>query len=56
MDVFRVFDSLNYIENLLFGIEAVLETGGVAEGTICYTADLTDPSRPKYNLDTMQSR
>lgn len=51
VDVFRVFDSLNYIENLLFGIEAVLETGGVAEGTICYTADLTDPSRPKYNLD-----
>ena len=51
VDIFRVFDSLNYIDNLLFGIEAVLETDGVAEGTICYTADLTDPSRPKYNLD-----
>jgi len=52
VDIFRVFDSLNYIDNLLFGIEAVLETeGAVAEGTICYTADLCDPSRPKYNLD-----
>ena len=51
VDIFRVFDSLNYIDNLLFGIEAVLETDGVAEGTICYTADLCDSSRPKYNLD-----
>ncbi|QDZ22274.1 pyruvate carboxylase [Chloropicon primus] len=51
VDIFRVFDSLNYIDNLKFGIEAVLETNGVAEGTICYTADLTDPSRPKYDLD-----
>jgi pyruvate carboxylase len=51
VDIFRVFDSLNYIDNLLFGIEAVLETDGVAEGTICYTGDLCDPSRPKYNLE-----
>mmetsp|Transcript_10605 Transcript_10605/g.26883 ORF Transcript_10605/g.26883 Transcript_10605/m.26883 type:complete len:873 (+) Transcript_10605:787-3405(+) len=51
IDIFRVFDSLNYIDNLLFGIEAVLEAGGVAEAAICYTGDVCDTSRPKYDLD-----
>jgi len=51
IDIFRVFDSLNYIENLKFGIEAVHEAGGVVEATICYTGDVSDPSRTKYNLD-----
>jgi pyruvate carboxylase len=37
VDVFRVFDSLNYIENLKLGIDAVVKAGGVAEGGISYT-------------------
>jgi pyruvate carboxylase len=39
--------SLNYLDNLKFGIDAVRAAGGIAEGTICYTGDLTDPSRDK---------
>jgi hypothetical protein len=37
MDIFRVFDSLNYMDNLLLGIDAAGAAGGVVEGTICYT-------------------
>ena len=48
IDIFRVFDSLNYIENLKFGIEAAREAGGVVEATVCYTGDLI--TSPKYNL------
>ncbi|KAK3242624.1 hypothetical protein CYMTET_47688 [Cymbomonas tetramitiformis] len=51
VDIFRVFDSLNYIENLKFGIEAVHEAGGVVEATICYTGDVSDPGKTKYTLD-----
>eukprot|EP00045_Choanoeca_perplexa_P013181 m.147638 g.147638 ORF g.147638 m.147638 type:complete len:1190 (-) comp16268_c0_seq1:15-3584(-) len=51
MDIFRVFDSLNYVDNLLLGIDAAGAAGGVVEGTICYTGDLTDPSKGKYTLD-----
>ncbi|GBF90515.1 pyruvate carboxylase [Raphidocelis subcapitata] len=51
VDIFRVFDSLNYLDNLRFGIDAVRAAGGIAEGTICYTGDVTDPTRSKYNLD-----
>ena len=51
IDVFRIFDCLNYIENLKLGIDAVGETGGVIEASICYTGDVTDPKRSKYNLD-----
>ena len=50
IDIFRVFDSLNSIENMRVAIEAVLETGAVCEPAICYTADLLDKSRPKYSL------
>ena len=51
MDVFRVFDSLNYIENMRLGIDAVGEAGGVVEAAVCYTGDVSDPSRGNYNLD-----
>eukprot|EP00879_Flechtneria_rotunda_P008891 GHRR01009311.1.p1 GENE.GHRR01009311.1~~GHRR01009311.1.p1 ORF type:complete len:945 (+),score=298.10 GHRR01009311.1:108-2942(+) len=51
VDIFRVFDSLNYIDNLKFGIDSVTAAGGIAEGTICYSGDLTDPTRTKYTLD-----
>src|SRR5258705_1129670 len=50
MDIFRVFDSLNSIENMRVSLDAVLETGGVCEAAICYTGDIFDKSRPKYSL------
>lgn len=50
IDVFRVFDSLNWVDNMRVAIDAVRETGAICEGTLCYTADLFDASRPKYNL------
>jgi len=51
VDIFRVFDSLNYIDNLKFGVDSVRAAGGVAEATLCYTGDVADPSRTKYSLD-----
>lgn len=50
MDLFRVFDCLNWIENMRVAIDAVGETGKLVEGAICYTGDLDDPARPKYAL------
>ncbi|HZH05504.1 MAG TPA: pyruvate carboxylase subunit B, partial [Lautropia sp.] len=50
IDLFRVFDSLNWVENMRTAIDAVLETGALCEGAICYTADVFDADRPKYNL------
>lgn len=51
MDIFRVFDSLNYIENMKLGIQAAAASGGFAEAAICYTGDVTDTSPDnKYNL------
>ena len=51
IDVFRIFDSLNWIEGMQLAIESVRETGkGIAEAAICYTGDILDPKRDKYNL------
>jgi pyruvate carboxylase len=50
VDVFRVFDSLNYDENLILGIDAVVKAGGVAEGAISYTGDVSDPTRKRYDI------
>ncbi|WP_299934846.1 pyruvate carboxylase [uncultured Pelagimonas sp.] len=50
VDVFRVFDSLNWVENMRVAMDAVLDTGRVLEGTICYTGDILDPDRAKYDL------
>jgi pyruvate carboxylase len=50
MDIFRVFDSLNSIDNMRVSLDAVLEAGGVCEGAICYTGDIFDKTRPKYSL------
>ena len=47
IDIFRVFDSLNYLDNLLFGLDAVRAAGGVAEGTLCYSGDLCNPNKRK---------
>lgn len=51
MDVFRVFDSLNYLPNLVVGMEAARKAGGIVEAAIAYTGDVSDPSKKKYNLD-----
>jgi len=51
MDVFRVFDSLNYLPNIKLGMEAVGQAGGVVEAAISYTGDVSDPSKTKYSLD-----
>ncbi|WP_126446762.1 pyruvate carboxylase [Sulfuricystis multivorans] len=51
IDVFRVFDSLNWVENMRVAMDAVLETGALCEAAICYTGDLFDARRPKYNLE-----
>ncbi|XP_012284671.1 pyruvate carboxylase, mitochondrial isoform X2 [Orussus abietinus] len=50
MDIFRVFDSLNYLPNLILGMEAAGKSGGVVEAAISYTGDVSDPTRTKYNL------
>lgn len=51
IDVFRVFDSLNWVENMRVAMDAVIETGKICEGTICYTGDILDPDRAKYDLN-----
>ncbi len=50
VDVFRVFDSLNWVENMRVAMDAVLEANKVCEGTVCYTGDILDPARAKYDL------
>jgi pyruvate carboxylase len=51
MDIFRVFDSLNYLPNLQVAMESIREdTNSVCEATICYTGDILDPTRDKYSL------
>jgi pyruvate carboxylase len=50
IDLFRVFDCLNWVENMRVAIDAVCEAGGIAEGAICYTGDVLDPNRAKYSL------
>src|SRR5205807_5084016 len=50
IDLFRIFDACNWMPNLQLGIDAVLETGALAEGAICYTGDILNPARSKYDL------
>ncbi|MCT2539020.1 pyruvate carboxylase [Sedimentimonas flavescens] len=50
VDVFRVFDSLNWVENMRVAMDAVVEAEKVCEGTICYTGDILNPDRAKYDL------
>ncbi|WP_102960188.1 pyruvate carboxylase [Mangrovicella endophytica] len=50
VDLFRVFDCLNWVENMRVSMDAVREAGKLCEGAICYTADLFDSARPKYDL------
>ncbi|CAN8177749.1 unnamed protein product [Coccothraustes coccothraustes] len=51
MDIFRVFDALNYVPNLLLGVEAAGRAGAVVEAALSYTGDVADPTRTKYSLD-----
>lgn len=51
IDIFRIFDSLNWVENMKPSIYTALETGKIVESTICYTGDILDPSKSKYTLE-----
>ncbi len=51
MDIFRIFDSLNYLPNLRVAMEAVQGTHAVCEAAVCYTGDILDPKRDKYPLE-----
>jgi pyruvate carboxylase len=50
IDIFRVFDSLNWMPNMKVSVEAVRKTNKICEAAICYTGDLLDPRREKYSL------
>ena len=50
IDIFRIFDSLNYTPNLRVAMDAVQETHAVCEAAVCYTGDILDPKRDKYSL------
>lgn len=50
IDLFRVFDALNGLDNLRLAIDAVNDTGKLCEAALCYTGDILDPNRKKYNL------
>ena len=51
IDVFRIFDSLNWVPGMKLSIDAVRESGKIAEATMCYTGDILDLSRTKYDLN-----
>jgi pyruvate carboxylase len=51
VDVFRIFDSLNWVENMRVSIDAVRESGKLCEAALCYTGNLSDPRETKYTLD-----
>ena len=51
IDIFRVFDALNDVDAMRPAIDAVLSSGRIAEGTLCYTGDLADPAERLYTLD-----
>ncbi|MCB1464037.1 MAG: pyruvate carboxylase, partial [Nitratireductor sp.] len=50
IDLFRVFDCLNWVENMRVSMDAVREENKLCEAAICYTGDLLDSARPKYDL------
>jgi pyruvate carboxylase len=51
IDLFRVFDSLNWVENMRVAIDAVRDSGALCEAAICYTGNLSNPRERKYTLD-----
>lgn len=50
MDIFRIFDALNWVPNMKVAMEAVQKAGGICEPAICYTGDILNPGRTKYDL------
>lgn len=50
MDVFRVFDALNWLPNMKVAMDAVIDSGMLCEASICYTGDLLNPGRTKYDM------
>ena len=50
IDLFRIFDSLNWVENMRLSMDAVIAKGKLCEGSICYTGDYRDPERSKYDM------
>ncbi|WP_434054779.1 MAG: pyruvate carboxylase [Roseibium sp.] len=50
IDLFRVFDCLNWVENMRVSMDAVQEANKLCEGVLCYTGDMLDSARPKYDL------
>ena len=50
IDVFRIFDCLNWLPNMKVAMDAVVESGAICEAAICYTGDITNPKRSKYSL------
>ena len=55
VDVFRVFDSLNWVDNMRVSIDAVLESGKICEGAVCYTGDVISGKSDKYTLKYYQN-
>ncbi|MBD8007032.1 pyruvate carboxylase [Bacillus norwichensis] len=55
IDVFRIFDSLNWVKGMEVAIDSVRQSGKVAEAAICYTGDINDAERPKYHIDYYKS-
>jgi pyruvate carboxylase len=51
IDIFRVFDSLNWVENMRLSMDSVIEAGKVCEGTICYTGNVADVKSDKYSVN-----
>ncbi len=51
IDVYRIFDSLNWVKSMEVAIDAVRQSGKIAEAAICYTGDINDSSRAKYNIE-----
>ncbi len=50
IDVFRVFDCLNWVDNMRVSMEAIAEENKICEAAICYTGDILNSARPKYDL------
>src|SRR5690606_31156321 len=51
IDVFRIFDSLNWVEAMTVAMETAAAEGKLVEAAICYTGDIEDPARTKYSLE-----
>ena len=51
VDVFRIFDSLNWMENMKMPVEEALKTGKIVEGAVCYTGDILNPDEKKYTVE-----